>query len=821
MFEEREFTASNFWRSFDDEVFQGRGDVGYERTCLWVLFIWTFREHLNPEPIPLHHGESDHEIQRWWTRALRLLSSFFGIPVPDFIGDVYDSDVAGDVSTLWQVIRTALRVCDNMSIRSRDEVAELFDYRFIRIAERTIGMPILLSHFSACLVNAVAEPNAIFVDMFSSTGELFVTSGGERWRRSDANDPRYFVYQVERLDVELRMRLVLHGKNPSSYQELHPRLSPSEASRVVLRIDPPSRKVKVTGNSFGQFISGHSAVTSLNRMRDWIDPYLAVVIVNGSETEGSRAMLVETRSRLIVEGRLLAVIDFPTLPNVRSQRSAWVVDGRNMSDRRTTLMVDLSGLGTVKSQHDASSFAEFAGRLVRIFHDQRISTRWATSSHEDSTANSRHTFDREFRKGYRDVPGLCKAVSIDEVRGRGYSLRAANYVQQTDRIGGLSEIPADPLINLLMSAGWGGRTVYLIGNNGEGKSLLLRNVAQAFSKEGRFTIGISCSASDRFPLPKEHADGFHSFKYQGTRTSDSGADHHRVASDICQRFLLIHRSREHLRIFSELLGLLDFDAKRYIMPLGVSSSSISRARLLEKTIALTDDAGANQTAIQAISTKNYQIALMRSESRGGITPYLHLSSGEQQIVGLVVKVLANAEQGCLMLIDEPEISLHVSWQRVLPSVLSRVARAFDCDILVATHSPLIIASAHEDSSYCFAARQKNLVRLRPDDRRSVEGVLFKGFETYTFNNRMVHERCAAIVADAVRLFNRPVLSQEPLRLMLNELVEMRRTVKRGSSNPADDSVNRSLDLISKAREAIQKLEAMRPESAGGTPRGYE
>lgn len=67
-----------------------------------------------------------------------------------------------------------------------------------------------------------------------------------------------------------------------------------------------------------------------------------------------------------------------------------------------------------------------------------------------------------------------------------------------------------------------------------------------------------------------------------------------------------------------------------------------------------------------------------------------LSSGEQHEIVLLYQLLFRATQNSLILLDEPEISLHVAWQeQFLPDLLAMAAlSAFDA--LVATHSPLII-----------------------------------------------------------------------------------------------------------------------------------
>jgi predicted AAA+ superfamily ATPase len=45
--------------------------------------------------------------------------------------------------------------------------------------------------------------------------------------------------------------------------------------------------------------------------------------------------------------------------------------------------------------------------------------------------------------------------------------------------------------------------IYVIGNNGEGKSLMLRQLASDFSEQGRRVVGICFGASDRFPRSRE------------------------------------------------------------------------------------------------------------------------------------------------------------------------------------------------------------------------------------------------------------------------------------------------------------------------------
>ena len=67
-----------------------------------------------------------------------------------------------------------------------------------------------------------------------------------------------------------------------------------------------------------------------------------------------------------------------------------------------------------------------------------------------------------------------------------------------------------------------------------------------------------------------------------------------------------------------------------------------------------------------------------------------LSSGEQHELVLLYDLLFTVTKGSLILIDEPELSLHVAWQRDILGDLSAVAELSDFQVLLATHSPLII-----------------------------------------------------------------------------------------------------------------------------------
>jgi predicted ATP-binding protein involved in virulence len=67
-----------------------------------------------------------------------------------------------------------------------------------------------------------------------------------------------------------------------------------------------------------------------------------------------------------------------------------------------------------------------------------------------------------------------------------------------------------------------------------------------------------------------------------------------------------------------------------------------------------------------------------------------LSSGEQHELVLLYELLFKVKENSLVLIDEPELSLHVGWQVNFLKDLQEITNLADLDLLIATHSPSLI-----------------------------------------------------------------------------------------------------------------------------------
>ena len=76
-----------------------------------------------------------------------------------------------------------------------------------------------------------------------------------------------------------------------------------------------------------------------------------------------------------------------------------------------------------------------------------------------------------------------------------------------------------------------------------------------------------------------------------------------------------------------------------------------------------------------------------NDKKGNIIELSNLSSGEKQIVSLFSKLYLENEKECILIIDEPELSISMKWQKML---LPDIMRSENCKLLLTvTHSPFI------------------------------------------------------------------------------------------------------------------------------------
>lgn len=96
------------------------------------------------------------------------------------------------------------------------------------------------------------------------------------------------------------------------------------------------------------------------------------------------------------------------------------------------------------------------------------------------------------------------------------------------------------------------------------------------------------------------------------------------------------------------------------------------------------------TAKTIIRTENEIRFLQMGET---LTPY-QLSSGEKQMLVILLTVLVEDQQPYVLFMDEPEVSLHIDWQQQLLQLITEINP--NVQIILTTHSPAVIMNGWMD-----------------------------------------------------------------------------------------------------------------------------
>jgi len=161
--------------------------------------------------------------------------------------------------------------------------------------------------------------------------------------------------------------------------------------------------------------------------------------------------------------------------------------------------------------------------------------------------------------------------------------------------------------------------------------------------------------------------------------------------------------------------------------------------------------------------------------RGSNITSEEMSSGEFDMLATVLSISAAADYShTLVLLDEPELSLHPNWQMTLIDNLDRALKNKVCHLLIATHSHMIVSDLPMKRSSVIQAEKDENSNLKATTISestygwSAEEVLLKVFKTATDRNRYFGERIGKLLE---RMGNNTISPKE-VRDELKELQEI-------------------------------------------------
>lgn len=226
----------------------------------------------------------------------------------------------------------------------------------------------------------------------------------------------------------------------------------------------------------------------------------------------------------------------------------------------------------------------------------------------------------------------------------------------------------------------------LSGINGVGKSTIINHSIHGLSlidtgelKPGEVTTGVSI---------KLYPEGSTSIKYDVIRSFDRPLLHgdllekladSRVKTELdWQVYRLQKRYLDYqVNIGNKIIELLTSgDADDQLKAAQVSAPKKMFQDMMDDLL---------QDTHKKIDRKSNEIQFIQGNET--LTPY-QLSSGEKQMLVILLTVLVENGENCALIMDEPEISLHIDWQQKLISLIRELNP--NAQIILSTHSPALV-----------------------------------------------------------------------------------------------------------------------------------
>lgn len=227
----------------------------------------------------------------------------------------------------------------------------------------------------------------------------------------------------------------------------------------------------------------------------------------------------------------------------------------------------------------------------------------------------------------------------------------------------------------------------LSGINGVGKSTILSKVIRGLSQGGEFPshllkgVHLKVQPSDAKWI---RYDVIRSFD-RPMVSSDSLSQIENLNTELDWQLCLLQRKYldYQVNVGNRIIEVLQSGADDAAQ----QAQSISDAKKMFQDII--DDLF-KETGKQIIRSENE----IRFSQLGEVLRPYQLSSGEKQMLAILLTVLVEDRKPYVLFMDEPEVSLHFEWQKRLIELILKLNP--NVQLIVATHSPAVIMSGWMD-----------------------------------------------------------------------------------------------------------------------------
>lgn len=149
------------------------------------------------------------------------------------------------------------------------------------------------------------------------------------------------------------------------------------------------------------------------------------------------------------------------------------------------------------------------------------------------------------------------------------------------------------------------------------------------------------------------------------------------------------------------------------------------------------------------------------EEKDGITSLSLASSGQINLLNIFFGIASYIENNSLILIDEPEISLHADWQmKFIPLIHETFSGYKGCHYIIATHAPLIISKVCSDNSSILNMTTGKTVSSKIFNNQSADYINSHLFETPGPKNETMNREVVSLLS---AISKRKKLSESDLK----------------------------------------------------------
>ncbi|PJK32910.1 hypothetical protein CWC48_25780 [Pseudomonas sp. S10E 269] len=148
------------------------------------------------------------------------------------------------------------------------------------------------------------------------------------------------------------------------------------------------------------------------------------------------------------------------------------------------------------------------------------------------------------------------------------------------------------------------------------------------------------------------------------------------------------------------------------------------------------------------------------------------SSGELSLICSMFFLATTVEENSLVLIDEPENSLHPGWQREYVGKIFAALGYRNASVIIATHSPMLVTGAvteRPDLISVYEIRSDGghgqQVTKKIVDSGGIEAILWKIFEIVTPENHFVSEE----IVETINQYERNQLSKSDVLTLISRM----------------------------------------------------